>query len=176
MRIYYFDRRGSYGRGIIARLSLLDPARGNLGLPQFSATSAGYLFYGSDSRFSLLAVRQGFPVLLFLLRFRFCFWQPFVWRLRTSVPLRFCVLVLPDWAGMNISLFFGMRVWDFTPLCWPFLHTVSDSFYFWIFGVFEPKGQMAFNFGIFPKFGVFTSFCVPYFLKFSQNNVSSGLG
>ena len=30
-----------------------------------------------------------------------------------------------------------------------------------------PKGQMGFNFESFPKFGVFTSFCVPpYFLSF----------
>ena len=55
MRIYYFVRCGSYGRGIVARLSSLDPARGNLGLPRFSATSAGVLFYGSDSCFALLA-------------------------------------------------------------------------------------------------------------------------
>ena len=51
MRIYYFVRCGSYGRGIVARLSSLDPARRNLGLPRVSATSAGYLFFGSDSRF-----------------------------------------------------------------------------------------------------------------------------
>ena len=77
------------------------------------------------------------------------------------------MLVLPSWAGMNISLFFGMRVWDFAPLCWPFLHTVFDFVYFWIFGVFRPKGQMGFNFVNFPKFGVFTSFCVPpCFLRF----------
>ena len=37
----------------------MDPAQGNLGLPRFSATSAGYLFYGSDSRFALLAVEVG---------------------------------------------------------------------------------------------------------------------
>ena len=51
MRIYCFVRCGSYGRGIVARLSSLDPARGNLGLPRFSATSAGVLFSGLDSRF-----------------------------------------------------------------------------------------------------------------------------
>ena len=44
---------------------------------------------------------------------------------------------------------------------------MSDSFYFWSFGVFEPNGQMGFNFGFFPKFGVFTSFYVmPFFLGF----------
>ena len=44
---------------------------------------------------------------------------------------------------------------------------VSDFIYFWIFGVFEPKGQMGFNFEIFPKFEVFTLFCVlPCFLEF----------
>ena len=41
------------------RLSLLDPARGNLGLPRFSATSAGYLFSGSDSRFCPLGCEVG---------------------------------------------------------------------------------------------------------------------
>ena len=51
MRIYCFVRCESYGRGIIARLSSLDPARGNLGLPRFSATSAGVLFSDSDSGF-----------------------------------------------------------------------------------------------------------------------------
>jgi hypothetical protein len=87
------------------------------------------------------------------------------------------MLVLPGWAGMNIFLFFGMRVWDFAPLCWPFLHTVSDSIYFWIFGVFRPKGQMGFNFESFSKFEIFTSFCVPpCFLGFSWHNVSRGLG
>ena len=65
------------------------------------------------------------------------------------------MLVLPGWAGMNISLFFGMRVWSFAPLCWSFLHTVSKLDYFWIFGVFVPKGQMGFNFESFLKFGVF---------------------
>ena len=77
------------------------------------------------------------------------------------------MLVLPDWAGMNISLFFGMRVWDFTPLCWPFLQTVSDSIYFWIFWIFVPKGQMGFNFESFPKFGVLPHFaCRPIFSGF----------
>ena len=76
---------------------------------------------------------------------------------------------------MNISLFFGMRVWGFTSLCWPFWHTVSELVYFWIFGVFVSKGQMGFNFGIFPEFGVFTSFCVPpYFLGFSWHKLSHG--
>ena len=51
MRIYCFVRCGSYGCGIIARLILFDPARGNLGLPRVLATSAGYLFSSSDSRF-----------------------------------------------------------------------------------------------------------------------------
>ena len=76
------------------------------------------------------------------------------------------MLVLLDWLGMNVFPIFEMGVWVFGPLCWPFLHTVPDFIYFWIFGVFEPKGQMGFNFGIFLKFGVLTSFCVlPYFLK-----------
>ena len=87
------------------------------------------------------------------------------------------MLVLPGWAGMNISLFFRMRVWNFVSLCWPFLHTVSDSIYFWIFGVFRPKGQMGFNFESFSKFGVLTSFCMPpYFLKFSWHDVGHGIG
>ena len=52
-----------------------------------------------------------------------------------------------------------------------------NSIYFWIFGVFVPKSQMGFNFVIFSKFGVFTSFCVPpYFLGFSWHNVGRGLG
>ena len=87
------------------------------------------------------------------------------------------MLVLPGWVGMNISLFFRMRFWDFASLCWPFLHTVLDSIYFWIFGVFVPKGQMGFNFESFPKFGAFTLFCVsPYFLRFSWHNVGRGPG
>ena len=97
--------------------------------------------------------------------------------MRTSVPLRFCLLVLPGWSGMNVFPVIEMRVWVFGPLCWPFLHTVPDFVYFWIFGVFEPKGQMGFNFGIFPKFGFFASFCVlPWFLGFSWHNVGHGLG
>ena len=85
------------------------------------------------------------------------------------------MLVLLDWAGTNISIFFEMRVWGFAPLCWLFLHTVFDFIYFWIFGVFVPKGQMGFNFNFFPKFGIFTSFCVlPYFLEFSWHNVVCG--
>ena len=77
------------------------------------------------------------------------------------------MLVLPGWAGMNISLFFEITVWDFTPLCWPFLHTVSDFIYFWIFGVFEPKGQMGFNFEVFQIFGVLPHFvCRLVFLGF----------
>ena len=65
-----------------------------------------------------------------------------------------------------------MGGWVFVPLCCPFSHTVSDFDYFWIFGVFEPKGQMGFNFGNFPKFGVFASFCVPLgFLEFSWHLV-----
>ena len=59
------------------------------------------------------------------------------------------MLVLLGWAGMNIFLFFGMRVWSFVPLCWLFWHTVFDFIYFWIFEVFVPKGQMGFNFAIF---------------------------
>ena len=73
------------------------------------------------------------------------------------------MLILPGWAGMNISLFFGMRVWDFTPLCWPFLDRVSDFIYFWIFGVFRPKVQMGFNF-------------VLRAALFSWHNVGHGLG
>ena len=77
------------------------------------------------------------------------------------------MLVLPGWAGMNIFLFFGMRVWDFAPLCWPFLHTVSDSIYFWIFGVFRPKGQMGFNFESFSNLGFLPRFaCRPVFSGF----------
>ena len=87
------------------------------------------------------------------------------------------MLVLPGWEGMNISLFFGMKVWDFAPLCWPFLHTVFDSIYFWIFGIFVPYGQMGFNFISFSNLGFFTSFCVPpYFLMFSWHNVGRGPG
>ena len=37
------------------RLSSLDPARGHLGLSRFLATSAGYLFYGSDFHFLVSA-------------------------------------------------------------------------------------------------------------------------
>ena len=77
------------------------------------------------------------------------------------------MLVLPGWAGMNISLFFGMRVWDFAPLCWPFLHTVSDFNYFWIFGFSVPKGRMGFNFNIFQNLGFLPCFvCHPIFLSF----------
>ena len=67
--------------------------------------------------------------------------------MRTSVPLRFCLLVLPGWSGMNVFPVFEMGVWVFGP----FLHTVPDFVYFWIFGVLEPKGQMGFNFGFFSK-------------------------
>ena len=78
---------------------------------------------------------------------------------------------------MTLFPVFGMGVWGFAPLCWLFFHTVSDLIYFWIFRVFVPKGQMGFNFGIFPKFGVFTSFCVPpYFLGFSWHIVVHGPG
>ena len=78
---------------------------------------------------------------------------------------------------MNVFPVFEMGVWVFGPLCWPFLHTVPDFDYFWIFGVFEPKGQMGFNFGIFLKFGVFASFCVPLnFLEFSWHLVVRGPG
>ena len=67
---------------------------------------------------------------------------------------------------MNVFPVFEMGVWVFAPLCWPFLHTVSDFIYFWIFGVFVPKGQMGFNFEFFSKFEIFTSFCVPpYFFS-----------
>ena len=59
--------------------------------------------------------------------------------------------VLPSWAGTNISLFFRIRVWSFALLCWPFLHTVSEFVYFWIFEVFVPKGKMGFNFRKFSK-------------------------
>ena len=53
---------------------------------------------------------------------------------------------------------------------------MPDFDYFWIFGVFEPKGQMGFNFRIFPKFGVFASFCMPtYFLEFSWHELGRGL-
>lgn len=48
------------------------------------------------------------------------------------------MLVLLGWVGMHISLFFEMRVWDFVLLCWPFLHAVFDSIYFWIVGAFVP--------------------------------------
>lgn len=121
--------------------------------------------------------RQGLSILLFSLRFSFCFLQQYVRRLRTSVPLRFCMLVLPDWSGMNIFPIFEMGAWVFESLCWPFLHTVSDFFYFQIFRVFSLKGQMGFNFKIFPKFGVFASFCVlPCFPRFSWHNVGRGPG
>ena len=119
---------------------------------------------------ALFAIRQGLPILLLLLYFSFHFLQQYVRRLRTSVPLHFCLLVLPDWSGMNIFHIFGMRVCGFEPLCWPFLHIVSNFIYFWIFGVFAPKGQMGFNFKIFPKFRVFISFCMPpYFLGVSSH-------
>ena len=53
---------------------------------------------------------------------------------------------------------------------------MSELVYFWIFEVFVPKGQMGFNFGIFPEFGVFTSFCVPpCFLRFSWHELGREL-
>ena len=77
------------------------------------------------------------------------------------------MLVLPDWVGMNIFLFFGMRVWSFVPLCWSFLHMVSDFIYFMIFGVFEPKGQMGFYFESFQNLGFLPHFaCHPIFSYF----------
>ena len=54
-----FVRSGSYGHGIVARLVSLDPARGDLGLPQFRATSVGFLFYGSDFRFAPFGCEVG---------------------------------------------------------------------------------------------------------------------
>ena len=68
------------------------------------------------------------------------------------------MLVLPGWSGMNIFPIFEMGVWVFGPLCWPFLHTVPDFFYFWIFEVFEPKGQMGFNFNFFQNLGFLPHF------------------
>ena len=115
---------------------LLDPTQGDLGLPQFSATSIGFLFYGLDSCFSLLTVRQGSLVLLFLLCFRFYFLQPFVRSLRTSVPLYFSMLALPSWASMSIFLFFGMRLWGFELLFSLFLHIDSKLKFYLIFGAF----------------------------------------
>ena len=99
--------------------------------------------------------------------FLLLFWWPFVWRLINSGPLYFCMLVLLSWAGTNISLFFGMRVWVFAPLCWSFLYTVSELNYFWIFGVFVPKGQMGFDFKVFDFLGFLPWFaCHPVFSSF----------
>lgn len=116
---------------------------------------------------SLLVVRQGSPVLLFLLCFSYYFWQLFVRRLRTSVLLGFCFLVLLGWSGMNISLFFRMRVWGFVPLCWPFLHTVSKLDYFWILGVLYPKAQWVLVLKFFQNLGILPHFsCRPNFSNF----------
>ena len=55
--IYFFVHCKSYGRGIVARLGSLDPARGDLGLPRVSAELAGDLFYSRFSCFSFLSAR-----------------------------------------------------------------------------------------------------------------------
>ncbi len=85
------------------------------------------------------------------------------------------MLVLPGWVGMNIPLYFRMRVWGFALLCWPFFHTVFELDYFWIFGVFLPKGQIRFNFEVFLNLEIFTLFCMPpYFLEFSWHELGRG--
>ena len=54
---------------------------------------------------------------------------------------------------------------------------MSKLDFFEIFEVFVPKGQMGFNFEVFPKARVFTSFCVPpCFLGFSWHIVGHGRG
>ena len=84
--------------------------------------------------------------------------------MRTSVPLRFCLLVLPGWSGMNVFPVIEMGVWVFGPLCWPFLHTVPDFVYFWILRFLNPKAKWVLiskffqNLGFLPRFACRTIF------------------
>ena len=69
--------------------------------------------------------------------------------------------------GSSILPIFDLRVWVSELLCWSFLHTVSDFFYFCIFKVFAPKGQMDFNFEFFQNLGFLPCFaCRPIFSSF----------
>ena len=51
----------------------MDPARGNLGLPRVSATSAGYLFSGSDSRFCPFGCEVGLSLFIVFAPFQVLF-------------------------------------------------------------------------------------------------------
>ena len=68
---------------------------------------------------------------------------------------------------MNVFPVFEMGVWVFTPLCWPFLHTVSDFVYFGFLGFLNQKAKWVLiseffqNLGFSPRFA-----CRPVFSGF----------